>query len=279
MSKLKTEFNTDMSPSGMLWLYGRRPGAPEPYSGLFYQNMTLSLLTIVSTPESIRKVLPPPLEPIPDMPPVLFAFTGNARFHRGWNGRGHSYIEMGFWVPCQYKAVKGITFVFTYLGNASGDLTEGGELGAISGRELMGYMKRIGNVKLGGSDYVVNGSVDVRGTRIMDLHMEFDEEVSFDQLGVDMSVLQNMIFVKEIPNCTFSGYDVRKVICQKLGGFLGGANFVRKGTGSVKLGYLDTDPLNLIQVLNTGPAFQIGFDIPLSEGFSTAYEIEDLLKA
>jgi acetoacetate decarboxylase len=268
------EFNTDMYPSGMLWLYGRRPGTESPYEGAFYRNVTLNFLSYTTTEDAIKKVLPPPLEPIPDTPPVIFAWSGHARYHRGWNGKQHHYVELGFYLPCKYKNYKGLTNAFTYLDSPTGDKTEGGELGAIAGRELTGWMKRIGNVKHAGSGDQFHGTVDVRGIRLMTMDLEFTEDVSLEEMPT--AGLEYFLFVKEIPNCDFTGYDVRKVIGSKVD-FFKNPFFLRKGAGTLQLGHLDTDPVDILKVVEIGPAYQTSFDILLEEGFAGAFEIDNLL--
>jgi hypothetical protein len=156
-----------------------------------------------------------------------------------------------------------------------GDKTEGGELGAISGRELSGWMKRIGNVKFAGSGDQFRGTVDVRGIRVMTLDLEFTEDISADQLPI--AGFDQFLFVKEIPNCDFTGYDVRKVTGQRLD-FFKKLYSVRKGVGSLQLGHIDTDLVDILKVVEPGPAYQFSFDIQIGEGFDANFDVEDLLK-
>jgi acetoacetate decarboxylase len=252
---------------------------PYPYKGLMSRDTTLYMLTYTTTHEAIKKVLTPPLEPMLDMPPVVTVWIGHARHWRWFNGKLSHYWEFGFFIPCRYKDYMGVTPMWTLMDSPTGDQTEGGELGMVSGREVTGWMKSMGNVRIGGTGDQVHGTCDVRGVRIITFDIETPEEITTDQLPT--SGVDQFLFVKEIPNCNFTGYDVRKVIGMK-SGFLSRPDAVynlRKGTGSVQYGHLETHPVDILEVVEPGPAYQLTFDIAYDEAVTNgAFEIENLLK-
>jgi acetoacetate decarboxylase len=272
------KYNTDLNPSGMLSIYGRRPGTPYPYSGPMTRDQTLYTLSYTTTQEAIKTMLPKPLEPIPDLPPVISAFYAFNKHFRGFSGRFGQYHEVGFFVPAQYKGVQGLHPMWILMDSPTGDKTDGCEEGMYIGREMGGWVKLMAKVKAGGTGNQLHVTADVRGVRLMTLDIETPEEIALEE--VPFAGFDNFIFVKEIPNCNFTGYDVRKVIGSKID-FLKSKETIyniRTGTGSVTLGHLESHPLDILEVVETGPAFQLTFDTDHDTVVGMFFEIEDLLK-
>jgi hypothetical protein len=88
------------------------------------------------------------------------------------------------------------------------------------------------------------------------------------------------LFVKEIPNCDFSGYDVRKVIARDASGFSdpSRSSNLKRGTGTVELKYLESHPVSRLEVLEPRDAFQFSFTGTIDGSLGAYFEIDDLLK-
>lgn len=271
----KREFNTDEFPSGMLSTYGRRPGTEYPWKGHMFADNTVYQLTYTTTPEAIKKVLPPPLEPIPDMPPVITVFIGHCKHGRFFDGKYANYVEVGFFVPCQYKDYKGVHPMWIMMDTMSGDKTEGAELAVVTFRETSGWMKFIGNNKLGGTGDQIHFTCDVKGVRLITLDIETPEEITAADMNKSYGGYR--LFVKEIPNCNFTGYDVRKII-GRTGKSSNTMTNLKKGTGKISFGNLETHPMHILECVEPGPAYQLTFQTGYEDTMNGYFEIEDLLK-
>jgi acetoacetate decarboxylase len=168
-----------------------------------------------------------------------------------------------------------MTWLFTYL-DCPGDKTNGGEIAAIAGRGLTGFMKRIGNVSLTGDGDECTGVLERRGVKLMTLKCKFDKKISADDLP--FAVVEQFFYVQEIPNESFTGYDVRKVVAQPTSFLSDYLKSARIGTGSVELGHLASDPLDWLGVVEIpGQAYEVVIDVG-TEACTGAYAVDDLLK-
>lgn len=266
-------------PAGMTWIYGKKPGVPAPsYDGKFSEQMRLWALSYKTTEEAIGAMLPDPLQPIPGVDEVMI-FAGLAPNVRFINGEKHSYSEIGWWIPCQYKNERGVHMAMTYMDSPSHDQADGGYMGATTGREIVGYVKTVATVNLDCVGSKMTGTVDRRGTRLVSMELELTEDV---EPSVDMfkaAGINQFLFVKEIPNCDFTGYDVRKVTAFSLDRMWNNVKSVRYGTGTVEYGHLDSDPVDVLKVVKPGRAIEVISDIrSVNDWLGSGREIEDLLK-
>lgn len=265
-------------PAGMCWVWGRRPGTPIPYQGVVSRDLYMWLFTYETTREAIRHRLPEPLE-LADQPPIIGAWAATAPHWRAYDGRRHSYTEFGWFLPCQYKGVKGANVAYVYMDSPSGDLSDGGYLGALDGREVKGFSKAVGRVRMIGDGYDCRATCDVRGTRLADISFTFSDEMPGQPPTFFNEYFENFLFVKEIPNCTFTGYDVRKVIGMKNVTKPENVQSLRMGEASMTYGHLDSDPVDVLEIVKPVEALELRVDIVDPESFSTeSWEIDDLLK-
>jgi len=267
-------------PAGMTWIYGKKPSNPAPsYDGVFSEQMRMWALQYKTTEEAIRAILPEPLEPIPGVDEVMI-FAGFAPNVRFINGEKHTYTEIGWWIPCQYGSERGLHMAVTYMDSPSHDEADGGYMGATVGREIFGYVKQVATVNLSSIGPKMTGTVDRRGTRLVSMELDLTEEAA---PSVDMfkaAGFTQFLFVKEIPNCDFTGYDVRKVTAFSLDRMWDNVTSVRYGTGTVKYdGHLDSDPVDVLKVVKTGRAIEVVSDIKsVTDWMAAGREIADLLK-
>jgi acetoacetate decarboxylase len=266
---MTVKYNTDMNPAGMFNIFGRRPNTPYPPNvpHRIYRGGTLNAVTYRTSPEAIAAVLPDPLEPVPDMPLVAACLFETGDFHC-MDGRNFPYSEFGMWVMCKYKNYVGMTIPFLYLD------AEGLDIGMVSGRELFGYPKRHAYIHIYNRNNLTRATIVREGTPLVVMRNEIKDEIS--PSATPMAMLEYLIHVKEIPNCDFSGYDVRKVIANRAQEQL---EFSRAwaSEGSIILGHTDNEPLDILKVVEPGPCLRLAVDGV--EGMPpTAFEIEDLLK-
>lgn len=265
------KFATDANPSGMGNIFGRRPGTPYPAdaSPRLYENAITNMVMYQTKPEVIAQVLPPPLEPHPDMPNIVSATLFDAKGFNAFDGRNFPYHEFGMWIPCKYKDHVGMTIIFLYLDGV------GGDIGMVSGREIHGYPKRHANIHIYRRGNHTRGTVVREAEPLVTLCTETKEEIPPET--APLAALELLILVKEIPNCDYSGYDVRKVIGCRFGAML---EISRAWTaeGSIKLGHLDSEPADILEVEAPLGAFQFIIQGKEGAGGSDSFEIEDLLK-
>jgi hypothetical protein len=96
---MKYKFGSDKNPSGLMKVYARRPGFAEPYSMNSYDDMEVTSVTFTTTHEAIKQILPPPLEPASDIPPMVAAVLLHAPVFRARDGENRPYWELGLWMP------------------------------------------------------------------------------------------------------------------------------------------------------------------------------------
>lgn len=257
-------FGTDKNPSGMTSVYGRRPGFRERYEGNAAEHLRMSIVTFMTTPKAMAQVLPPPLQPAAGLPAmVAVSLLDNTTF-RGWDGKNHPYQEIGLWLPCQYKDIVGRTLFQAYLDGP------GATYATIGGREVFGVPKLISTCQVVYDRDEVRATALHEGVLRISMHGRFTKEIPPEQSPM---ALTNTIFVKEIPNVYFTGYDVRKVIMQDWTE-LGKPTSMMMGEGEVQLG----PPFDVLTIVAPGPAFQYFTDSPQAALNDGMRELADLLK-
>ena len=271
------KFGTDKNPSGMMAMWGGRPGILKPFTNAPFTRFDNYLLEFTTTEEAIDQLLPYPLKRAKDLPPTVMCVYLNAPLWRGWDGKNKPYDEIGLWVPCEYKGHVGINLFHLYLDGP------GASVATIATREQYGATKFIGNI-----DASVNedgdelwATVTEYGVPQISMHCQFTEEVTSEDSPLDLT--SKILGVKEIPNCNFDGYDVRKVILSDWSYLAGkghtGAQApkltLKKGTGDLQLrGNLAAFP-----IVEVGPAYNwITIKSNVENFFSGSSVLEDLLK-
>jgi acetoacetate decarboxylase len=277
------EHTVDGIPSGMTAIYGRRPGTKSPWTGPAFDE-TFHMINYLTHPEALRAALPYPLEPIPDAEPIATIALGHNRHYRLFSGEYSNYVEIGFFLPCQYTSKEGKTYrgahpLWFMMDGIDGDKTHGAEVSVSGFRETSGWMKHLGNVKFGGTGDQLHASVEVRGVRVATMDMITKERIEATDLPSPART-DYWLFVKEIPNCDFSGYDVRKVIARHAMGFSDPSNStnLKRGTGTVELKYLESHPVSRLEVLEPRAAFQFSFSGTIDGSLGAYFEVDDLLK-
>jgi acetoacetate decarboxylase len=276
------DHTVDGVPSGMMAIFGRRPGTKSSWTGPAFDE-TFYMINYLTRPEALRAALPYPLEPIPGGEPIATVALGHNRHYRLFDGKYSNYVEIGFFLPCQYTSKDGKTYrgahpLWFMMDGIDGDKTHGAEISVSGFREASGWMKHLGNVTLGGSGDQVHAFVEVRGVRVVTMDMHTTEPIQATDLP-SPAATEYWLFVKEIPNCDFSGYDVRKVIARAAGGFSNPdvVSNLKRGTGTVQLEYLETHPVSRLEVLEPRGAFQFTFGGTIDASLSSYFEIDDLL--
>jgi acetoacetate decarboxylase len=272
----------DGVPSGMMALFGRRPGTKSPWTGPAYDE-TFYMINYLTDPAALRAALPYPLEPIPDTEPIATVALGHNRHWRMFSGKYSNYVEIGFFLPCQYTSKDGTTYrgshpLWFMMDTMDGDKSHGAEIACVGFRETSGWMKHLGNVKLGGTGDQMHATCDVRGVRVVTMDLHTPEAIELTDLPT--AGTEYWLFVKEIPNCDFSGYDVRKVIGRSADMFSAPDNVTntKRGTGSVELGFLETHPISRLECLETRGAFQFSFGGTIDAALAAYFEIDNLLE-
>jgi len=269
-------YGSDKNPAGMFNIYGRRPGAltAAPDFQAFYQNY-MNIFTFTTTHEAIARAIPEPLEPIEEFPAVVSVVhleqIGGGSM-RAFDGRHKPYREVGTWLPVKYKDNYGVNIPFLYLDGPGVDIA------VIGGREMLGYPKCIADIHSHRDGDEFASSVVRDGRTLFQMEMTVKEETPIE--GSMFAEMGSTINVKEIPSVDFLGYDVRKVIEHKMGV---GSKVMKiwNAEGSITLGATPNDPVNMLEMVEMGPCFQVWSD---SEPGTTvanadnARVIEDLLK-
>jgi len=106
---------------------------------------------------------------------------------------------------------------------------------------------------------------------LIDIKFKFTEEVTTPPDFMN-EYFENYIFVKEIPNCDFTGYDVRKIIGMKSIDSV--IHKITVGKASIELGHLVSDPVDVLEVINSAQAVEIQSDFTDFK----IWEVDDLLK-
>ncbi|WP_255770293.1 acetoacetate decarboxylase family protein [Pseudarthrobacter sulfonivorans] len=272
----------DGIPSGMMSIFGRFPGSASPWTGPAFEE-TMYTLNYLTTKDAIAAALPSPLQPIEGEEPIATVLIGHNRHWRTFDGKWSNYIEVGFFLPCEYVSKSGEKYsglhpLWFLMDNRSGDKTEGAEIAVLGYREISGWHKQIGNVHFGGTGDQVHATLEARGVRLATLDMQTREEADVSELP--MAGRDYWLLVKEIPNCDFTGYDVRKVIGRSAKGFSqpGSVTNLKRGTGTVEFGYLESHPIAGLECIEPRDAHQFTFGGTVEGTLHSYFEIDDLLK-
>lgn len=264
---MRDVFGGDKNPSGMMAAFGARPGAEERYKANCCDNVKLAMVTFTTTRQAIKQVLPYPLQPALDVPPTVAALLWDASdSFRGWDGVNRPYQELGLWLPAKFRDVIGLHLFHLYMDGP------GGYAAAICGREAFGTTKELGTVQVVHDGDVVRCTAGQLGVPRITITADCPHDVPPGESPLALTA--NALFVKEIPNCTFTGYDVRKVISASWGFFGQMTKSIKTGTGTISLGA----PLDVLEVVQMGPAYRIVTDAPPTTVFEGYRELADLLK-
>jgi len=262
---MKDKFGSDKNPSGLMKNYGCRPGFEEPYGKNSYDDMTLTAVTFTTTHKTLKQILPAPLEPVLDIPATVAVVLLHAPVFRARDGENRPYWELGLWVPAKFGKVVGMHTFHLYIDGP------GGFAACHDGREVFGIPKEAANIEFVWNGDRMNASAVQLGVQRIAISTDCPEELGD---GVSpLAAMTTVLTVKEIPNCTFTGYDVRKVIACDWE-HLGQAKCVKVGVGSVTLGA----PFDMIEIVEMGPAYHIVVDCP-PDTLRRGREVADLLKA
>ncbi len=272
-----TGFGTADSPSGMMSTFGQTPGSFKPYDDGFSDVPTarfdMFVAALETTQDALEQILPYPLTAPTDRSPEVFAVHLEAEIWRGWDGRNKHYNEIGIWAPAAYGDHVGVTLLHLYLeGNGANQATVGA-------REQWGVGKLVASVdtsKTEDGSKLWSTAVDQGQPRIY-MHADCRELVSSTEAPL-RGLANKMLCVKEIPNFTFNGYDVRKVIMMDWGYLSGDSTttVMTKGRAEVQL----WEPLNSIPILNVGAAYHYRAEKPGGSNYtdrSANVELCDLL--
>lgn len=140
---MRDTLGTPKNPTGMMAAFGARPGAEERYKVNCCDNVKLGVVTFTTTREAIKQVLPPPLEPALDLPPMVAAILWDAAdSFRSWDGINRPYQELGLRIPAKFENTIGLNLFHLYMDGP------GGYAACICGREAFGTNKEIGSVQV-----------------------------------------------------------------------------------------------------------------------------------
>lgn len=263
---MRDKFGTSKNPSGMMAAFGARPGFEERYENNCCDNVKLVVVTFETTRAAIAQVLPEPLEPALDLPPTVAAILWDASdSFRSWDGVNRPYQELGLWLPARFKDTVGLNLFHLYMDGP------GGYAACICGREAFGTNKEIGAVQVVHDGSKVSAVASQLGQPKITISVDCAEDVPLD--ANPLGLTESALFVKEIPNCYFTGYDVRKVISASWGFFGQMTKSIKTGTGKISLGA----PFDVLEVVRMGPAYSIVTDAPPTTVFEGYKELADLL--
>ena len=124
----------------------------------YYDAETLGVLWL-TTPEAVAELLPPPLEPMEI--PLILGFV--ARFPKV--SFDTPYLMGGMFMFCKYQGEMG-----SYVLSAP----ESDDFPVFSGREILGYPKKMAHLELLQDENRMNGFIERRGVRLIDINATFD---------------------------------------------------------------------------------------------------------
>jgi acetoacetate decarboxylase len=130
----------------------------ETHTADYYDASVLGVLW-VTTPEAVSELLPPPLEPM-EMP-LMLGFI--ARFPEV--SFGTPYLMGGMFMFCKYKGEVG-----SYVLSAP----ETDDFPVFSGREVLGYPKKMAHLELHEDGEKMWGHIERRGVRLFEIHANLD---------------------------------------------------------------------------------------------------------
>ncbi|MDE0951180.1 MAG: acetoacetate decarboxylase family protein [Halioglobus sp.] len=254
-----TAFGDDLNPRGALSIYGAKPNdSAFQYEGpLWHQD--LHILFYTTTHEAIAKVLPNPLEPNYDLPPVCMAVSWQTEMRLA-DGRNHNYVGISLNPACRFKEVSGQCCVFEYVDGIDGDKTAGAEIVQTIGIN-MGCNKKLGNItrKPDGNEHVM--TCERRGQPLIEArfrnfkHVEDISPVFAENPALAAVLAGRSLGVREIPKPNHNGFDIRSVVA--MGHAMGNISEISLGEGSLELWHGETDPVDLLEVVEYGPAIHM----------------------
>jgi hypothetical protein len=135
----------------------------------YYDAETLGVLWLTS-PEAVSELLPPPLEPM--QVPLILGFV--ARFPEV--SFGTPYMMGGLFMFCTHRGEIG-----SYVLSAP----ENDDFPVFSGREVLGYPKKMAHLELNRDGNKMAGFIERRGVRLVDIRAEFDGKLN-SPLGAEI---------------------------------------------------------------------------------------------
>lgn len=240
---------------GLMNIYGWRPGEPPKvgFDKPFFEKSRMMIFNYHTTREAVEAVLPEPLEPGPQ--PFVACVIADYPIWNSPDGLQHGYNEVMMFVECQYKGKVGLAVPYMYVGARNGDFSECVDMAMAMGRESRGYPKKLANIYINrvGNEWIA--TVTRRGVRLITFRATFEEPIKPDDIPT--SKYERLLLTKDIMSYDFQGYDLRELISQEAD-FLGhnglGITLCLKGTGSVELGNIPNDPLDILKVVKPGIA-------------------------
>ncbi len=257
-----TPFGTYFNPAGYMNVYGTRAGKKSlEYAGNFMETESY-VAVFESTYEGIAKWLPSPLEPDRDLPPfVMFVYwdTDCAGFA---DGRRNQYRGCAFLPACKYDApdgtkVRGNLCAVEYVDGMDGDKTAGAEMILAMGGNK-GCNKKLGNIIAKKWGDTAKFTCERRGTTLVTAEFSSARQITAAMASEakaaterDQQVLSMMarptLGLREVPTVDHRGYTARSIV--ELGSTFHPDNKIfymaAGGTCRLKLGHLETDPLDL----------------------------------
>lgn len=124
----------------------------------YYDAETLGALWL-TTPEAVKELLPPPLEPMEV--PLLLGYV--ARFPK--TSFDTPYMMGGLFMFCKYKGEVG-----SYVLSAP----ENDDFPVFSGREILGYPKKMAHLEMSRDGNTMNAFIERRGVRLFEINANLD---------------------------------------------------------------------------------------------------------
>jgi acetoacetate decarboxylase len=201
-----------------------------------------------TAPEVIREVLPPPLEPGPDALAAVYV----ARFAETDFG-SPAYLEGALFVQAKYKDVVGNYCLAMYVTD---------DIALVRGREVYGFPKKIGSIRLDGSGSSRKGTVERRGVVLLTVETEGGESLPVESCP---SVFKEPTLLFKFfinPECTGYDYNPRLVSVS----LKETPTRLEKCSASVTLGRSKVDPLHRVRVEEIVSAYYLEGDLELPPG-------------
>jgi hypothetical protein len=266
-------FGSDLAPNGVSGILGIRPG-PEawPYDAPLMQDCSSVIVPFESTYDGIAQWLPPPLEPIEDLPPTVTLLWMTTLRHNGRDGRVFNYTVLAFHTFARYKDVRARALLVEYIDAADGDITVAGEK-LVAGGLYLGMPKKIGRIRQQVIGDQTEVSCDRHGQRLITLRFRRGDELQEPPFREDSLVDGNSLAVREIPAPDYRSYSERSVIQLKWDSQSPKRAWTAEAT--LELGHLELDPLDLLGPKGYGTAHMKIHDIP-QERFTNCTVLERL---
>ena len=290
----QSSFGSDVCPSGIGNLLGARPGPHAfNYEGPQFGECTALVATYNTTHAALAQLLPPPLEPLYDLPATVSLLAELTREYRGRDGRVIPYTKVIFHCLAGYKGHRGRAHLVEYVDGPNGDMTIPGEA-LIAAGIYVGMLKKLGQIRFQPLDDGYEVTCDRRGARLLTMRIRRREEMPPEQRKLLASTvflyqpelaLEGEFGVREIPTPSIDGYIDRSVwmfpvyrpdpsptVKTKTEA---GVKRVWAADASIELGYLELDPLDLMPIVGMGPAAIVSYDLA-KDGMSSPFLIERL---